>query len=174
MPATKRSLHIRCDRGTKKKLRDLNVEAGIFFAARYNGLKSLFRSKVQWEAGSLFDFPDLVAGWRGARKLNYSTARSALQLKFIVELEIETPRGHSEVNSAQMIWQFNPNTVTAGYAEDWAGFKSIRSYTATHIASHSAGKANFNQLTCQMYLHSFRCSEKNAGHSSAYIKGRLI
>ena len=146
MPATKRSLHIRCDRGTKKELRDLNVEAGIFFATRYNGLKSLFGSKVQWEVGSLFDFPDLVAGWRGARKLNYSTARAALQLKFIVELEIETPRGHSEVNSAQMIWQFNPNTVTAGYAEDWA---RLQEHPLVYCNAHRkplSGKGQFQSV----------------------------
>lgn len=119
-PATERHLRIRCDRGTKKELRDLNADAGIFFATRYRGIKALFGNKVQWEVGSLFDFPDLVASWQAARKLNHSTARAALQLKFIVELEIEVAPGHSEVNSAQMIWQFNPNAAIAGYARDWA------------------------------------------------------
>jgi S-DNA-T family DNA segregation ATPase FtsK/SpoIIIE len=145
-PATERHLRIRCDRGTKKELRDLNVDAGIFFATRYNGLKAVFGNKVQWEVGSLFDFPDLVAGWRAARKLNNSTARAALQLKFIVELEIEVTPGHSEVNSAQMIWQFNPNAVTAGYAQDWA---RLQEHPLVYCNAHRkplSGKAQFQTV----------------------------
>ena len=151
-PATRRNLRIRCDRGTKKELRDLNIEAGIYFATRYNGLKSLFGNKVQWEVGSLFDFPELVAVWRAARKLNYSTARAALQLKFIVELEIEVARGHSEVNSAQMIWQFNPNTVTAGYAQDWL---RLREHPLVYCNAHRkplSGKGQFQSVDLSSVL----------------------
>lgn len=145
-PATERQLRIRCDRGTKKELRDLNVDAGIFFATRYRGMKALFGNKVQWETGSLFDFPDLVAGWRAARKLNYSTARAALQLKFIVELEIEVAPGHSEVNSAQMIWHFDPNAVTAAYAQDWA---RLREHPLVYCDAHRkplSGKGQFQTV----------------------------
>ena len=60
---SKRKLKIRCDRATKKDLRDLNVDAGMYFARRYAGLRSLFGDKVSWSVGQLFDFPALVEGW---------------------------------------------------------------------------------------------------------------
>ncbi len=144
--ATERRLRIRCDRGTKKELRDLNVDAGIFFATRYRGLRFLFGNKVQWEVGSLFDFPDLVEGWRTARKLNNSTARAALQLKFIVELEIEAVPGHSEVTSTQMLWQFNPNAVIAGYAQDWV---RLQEHPLVYCNAHRkplSGKGQFQTV----------------------------
>ena len=119
-PATQRGLRIRCDRGTKRELRDLNIDAGMFFCRRYKGLKSLFGSKVQWEVGKLFDFPELVETWKAARKgVNRSTSRAALQLKFIVELEVHTGPGKSEVYAAQMVWRFDPNSVIAGFEQDW-------------------------------------------------------
>ncbi|TAM79688.1 MAG: hypothetical protein EPN47_17980 [Acidobacteria bacterium] len=145
-PATERHLRIRCDRGTKKELRELNVDAGIFFATRYRGLKALFGNKVQWEVGSLFEFPALVEDWRAARKLNHSTARAALQLKFIVELEIEVAPGHSEVNSAQMIWHFNPDAVIAGYARDWA---RLQEHPLVYCGAHRkplSGKGQFQTV----------------------------
>ena len=59
-----RKLHIRCDRATKRDLRELNVRAGLYFAHRYAGLRRLFGRRVTWEVGDLFDFPKLVEGWR--------------------------------------------------------------------------------------------------------------
>ena len=59
-----RKLHIRCDRATKRDLRELNVQAGLYFAHRYSGLRRLFGRRVTWEVGDLFDFRKLVEGWR--------------------------------------------------------------------------------------------------------------
>ena len=59
-----RRLQIRCDRATKRDLRELNVQAGLYFAHRYAGLRRLFNRRVTWEVGDLFDFPKLVEGWR--------------------------------------------------------------------------------------------------------------
>src|SRR4029079_4514515 len=88
-PSANRKLRIRCDRSNKKELRDLNVDAGLFFATRYRGMKPLFGRKVSWEVGSLLEFPTLVESWQAAKKkLTYSTARTALQLKFLIELEV--------------------------------------------------------------------------------------
>jgi len=44
--STKRRLTIRSERRTKKDLRDLNDDAGLFFAQRYRGLRELFGKKV--------------------------------------------------------------------------------------------------------------------------------
>ena len=78
----KRRLKIRCDRATKKELKDLNVDAGMYFARRYAGVKALFGDQVTWNVGQLFDFPKLVAEWVQQRKapLNRSTAKAGFSL----------------------------------------------------------------------------------------------
>jgi S-DNA-T family DNA segregation ATPase FtsK/SpoIIIE len=120
-PSASRKLRIRCERTNKKELRDFNVDAGLFFARRYKGLKALFGRKVAWEVGSLFDFPELVENWRSTgKKLTVSTARSALHLKFLLELEVTLGTGGSEKYSTQMIWKFNPETVSSEFVEDWS------------------------------------------------------
>ena len=44
MPAGQsRKLRIRCKSATKRDLRNLNVDAGIYFAHRYAGLQTPFR-----------------------------------------------------------------------------------------------------------------------------------
>lgn len=119
---SRRKLKVRCDRATKKDLKELNVDAGLYFAHRYAGLKALFGDRVSWSVGQLFDFPSLVAAWRAQPKtsLNYSVARAALQLKFILELEVELPAGGSQTYAAQLVWKFNPNTVASQCYDDWS------------------------------------------------------
>lgn len=120
-PSANRKLRIRCDRSNKKELRDLNVDAGKFFARRYNGLKTLFGKKVTWEVGSLFDFPTLVDAWKVAnKKLTYSTAKAALQLKFLIQLEVTLDSGGTEKYATQMVWKYNPDTVCSQFADDWS------------------------------------------------------
>jgi S-DNA-T family DNA segregation ATPase FtsK/SpoIIIE len=119
--AISKQLSIRCDRATKRELRDLNVDAGIYFARRYNGLPRLFGTKVKWDVGKLFEFTELVGDWRAANKdLNRSMSRQALQLKFLVELQSEISPGRIDVSSAQMIWKFNSDTVISGFDQDWS------------------------------------------------------
>lgn len=119
-PCISRRLTVRCDSRAKKDLRDLNVEAGLYFARRYCGLRELFGSRVFWEVGDLFNFDSLVEEWKQARKpLNRSTARLALQLKFIVELEVSLQHGGMETHAVQFIWRFNPNSVLSQSVEDW-------------------------------------------------------
>ena len=116
-----RKLHIRCDRATKRDLRELNVQAGLYFAHRYSGLRRLFGRRVTWEVGDLFDFPKLVEGWRkkDGRNLNRSVARTALQLKFTLELETETDTGDIQTCSAQLVWQYEPSSAACQLADDW-------------------------------------------------------
>lgn len=118
-PCIGRKLKIRCDRATKKDLRELNVAAGLYFAQRYRGLKALFGRRVSWDVGPLFEFSDLVESWRETRKrLNDSKARAALQLKFVLEIEVEFEAGATQRYSTQMLWKFNPNTVGSEFAAD--------------------------------------------------------
>ena len=56
MPSSKRKLKISCDRRTKKDLKEINEEAGLFFARRYRGLKEMFGSRVSWDVGDLMSF----------------------------------------------------------------------------------------------------------------------
>ena len=116
-----RTLTIRCDRATKKDLKDLNVDAGLYFATRYRGLRTLLGSRVRWEVGKLFDFPALVDEWRTSRKasLNRSQARAALQLKFLLELEVALPGGGSETHTAQLMWAYDPSRVSSEFVSDW-------------------------------------------------------
>jgi len=118
----RRRLRIRCDRATKKDLRDLNVNAGLYFARRYAGLQGLLGNRVSWSVGQLFSFPALVESWKstGRSPLNYSTARAALQLKFLLDLEVELTTGGTQNYSTQLIWKFNPNTVVSQFYDDWS------------------------------------------------------
>lgn len=119
---SKRKLRIQCDRKTQKDLKELNVDAGLFFVRRYRGLQKLFGNKVVWEVGKLFDFEQLNQIWRSARKpyVNRSIAKSSLQLKFFLELDVVLSNGETDTYSKQLIWVFNPNAVTSEFHEDWS------------------------------------------------------
>ncbi|MGB7157405.1 MAG: FtsK/SpoIIIE domain-containing protein [Tepidisphaeraceae bacterium] len=121
-PGSRRVLRIYSDRRTKRDLKELNVDAGIYFARRYKGLMQLFGRGLKWDVGELFNFPELVETWRGAKRstLNYSTSKSALQLKFVLTLDVELPRGGTQSYSTQLIWKFDPKQVATEFAEDWS------------------------------------------------------
>lgn len=139
-PGTNRRLSIRCDRATKKDLRELNVEAGLFFARRYAGLRSLLGSRVSWNVGQLFEFPKLVDTWLAQARapLTRSTAKTALQLKFVLELEVDPATGGTQSYTTQLVWKFNPNTVSAGFCGDWARLEE-HPLVLCHAGLDSAG-----------------------------------
>ena len=66
-------------------------------------------------------FEALSEQWKRATKpyVNRSTARAALQLKFLLELEIELSTGTTETTSKQLIWTYNPNAVASEFPGDW-------------------------------------------------------
>ena len=121
MPSSKRRLRITCDRRTKKDLKELNVDAGLFFARRYRGLKELFGNRVSWDVGDLMKFEALDKQWRSAPRayVNRSVAKSALQLKFLLELEVELTTGATETYSKQLVWRYDTNAIAGEFAEDW-------------------------------------------------------
>ena len=120
-PDAKRRITIRCDRATKKDLReDLNVTAGLFFAFRYRGLRELLGPKVKWEVGKLFEYSDLVDEWKLAgKKTNQSSSAAALQLAFKIELDAELPGDRLEKYVTQLVWKFDPETVATQIVDDW-------------------------------------------------------
>jgi DNA segregation ATPase FtsK/SpoIIIE, S-DNA-T family len=121
MPSSKRHLRITCDRRTKKDLRELNEDAGLYFASRYRGLKELFGSRVTWDIGDLLNFDALSYQWRKAPRpyVNRSVAKAALQLKFLLELEIELSSGTTETCHKQLIWTYEPNSIACEFQSDW-------------------------------------------------------
>lgn len=122
MPSSKRKLKIISDRRTKKDLKDLNVDAGLYFARRYRGLKALFGQRVTWDYGELLNFEALSEIWRTAQKpfVNRSVGKSALQLKFLLELEVELSTGSTETFFKQLIWTYDPNAIASEFPGDWS------------------------------------------------------
>ncbi|MBX3319176.1 MAG: DNA translocase FtsK [Nitrospira sp.] len=121
MPSSKRRLKITCDRRTKKDLKDLNEDVGLFFARRYRGLKALFGNRASWDIGDLMNFEALSDQWRKAAKpyVNRSVAKSALQLKFLLELEVELSTGSIETYFKQLVWTYDPNAIASEFPNDW-------------------------------------------------------
>ena len=148
LTATKRRLTIRSDRRTKKDLRDLNNDAGLFFVQRYRGLRELFGKRVSWDLGELMNFHALSDQWRKASKayVNRSTAKAALQLKFFLELDVETSTGTTDTTVKQLVWSYDPNSIASEFPGDW-------SRLTEHALVHSrvsrepvSGKGRFQSL----------------------------
>jgi DNA segregation ATPase FtsK/SpoIIIE, S-DNA-T family len=120
--STKRHLTIRSDRKTKKDLRDLNNDAGLFFVQRYRGLRELFGKRVSWDLGDLMNFATLSDLWRKSTKayVNRSTSKAALQLKFYLELEVETSTGTTDTRVKQLVWSYDPNSIAGEFPGDWS------------------------------------------------------
>lgn len=117
-----RMLRVRCDQATKRDLKGINTDAGLYFALRYAGLPALFGPRVKWELGSLPDFAEVVAEWRRTKDKaasNRSVAKAALQLKFQIELETLSATGDSSVVSAQLIWRYQPDNIASQLVDDW-------------------------------------------------------
>jgi DNA segregation ATPase FtsK/SpoIIIE, S-DNA-T family len=145
--STKRRLTIRSDRRTKKDLRDVNNDAGLFFAQRYRGLRELFGKRVSWDLGELLNFPTLSDLWRKSSKayVNRSTAKAALQLKFYLELTVETTTG-TDITVKQLIWSYDPNSTAAEFPGDWSRLVEhplLRSRVSREPVS---GKGRFQSL----------------------------
>ena len=121
MPSSKRRLRVSCDRRTKRDLKELNEDAGLFFARRFRGLKPLLGNRVSWDVGDLMAFDALAEQWRKASKpyVNKSTAKSALQLKFLLELDLELSSGSTDTIFKQMVWTYDPNSIASEFPGDW-------------------------------------------------------
>jgi len=118
-----RILTVASDRRSPRELRELNEEAGLYFARRYAGLRDQFGAGVRWDMDRLLDFPALARSWRTSRdsksKPNDSEARAALQIKFTVTLQSQTITGDSDKAWTQFIWRYDPKWITSGLVGDW-------------------------------------------------------
>lgn len=122
MVGVKRHLTIRCDLATKRDLRGLNTEAGLFFSLRYAGLQKLLGPGVSTEFGALMDYPAVLQAWRESKdksSVNRSVAKAALQLRFHLELETTDFDGGTTTASAQLIWKYRPDVISSQLADDW-------------------------------------------------------
>jgi DNA segregation ATPase FtsK/SpoIIIE, S-DNA-T family len=121
LQSSKRRLKITGDQRTKRDLKDLNEDVGLFFARRYRGLKALFGNRVAWDIGDLMNFEALSNQWRKATKpyVNRSVAKSALRLKFLLELEVELSTGTTETYFKQFVWTYDPNAIASEFPNDW-------------------------------------------------------
>ncbi len=119
--SSERRLLIYTDRRNAKDLKQLNRDAGLFFAFRYRGLKELIGKSASWEVGKLFEFPELDRTWIEGKKpfRNRSVAKAALQLKFYLDLDVKLSQGTTEKYSKQLIWKFNPNAISSELFPDW-------------------------------------------------------
>ncbi|MDE0041561.1 MAG: DNA translocase FtsK, partial [Candidatus Poribacteria bacterium] len=111
---------IRCGRRSRRDLRDLNTEAGLYFSTRYRGLPTLFGPKVTWapEFNQLFSFSELVETWRGesGSRLCESTAKAARQIKFTIELSASDDTAN---HATQLIWEFDLGCITTQFHGDF-------------------------------------------------------
>jgi DNA segregation ATPase FtsK/SpoIIIE, S-DNA-T family len=125
---SRRTITIASDRRTPRDLRELNQDAGMYFAHRYAGLKDLFGARVIWDMDRLLDYRALAETWRANRdpksRPSDSEARHALQIKFTVTLESESLRGVTDQASAQFIWRYDPRWITSGLVGDWGRLAS--------------------------------------------------
>ena len=151
LPTSKRRMRIACDSRTKRDLKDLNEDAGLYFARRYRGLRELLGSRVTWDVGELFDFESLTAMWRSASKphVNKSVARAAVQLKFRLELQVQLSNGDTEVFFRQFTWIYEPNSIASEFAGDLG--RLLRHPLVHGVVNREpvSGKGRFQSLDLQ-------------------------
>src|SRR5581483_4589501 len=91
-------------------------------ARRYGGIKEIFGNRVAWDIGDLMNFEALSNQWRKASRpyVNRSVAKAALQLKFLLELEIEPEASAPLTFRKQLVWKYDPVAVSSELPGDWA------------------------------------------------------
>jgi len=104
-------LRIRTRKETKKNWMDLNEDVGLFFCIAYRGMDRLTSYKIEWNTHYLFRFDELVSEWRKRTdyKKNISTAKTAVQIEFYIELINKDMPG--DKNDIKLIWHGNPSLI---------------------------------------------------------------
>lgn len=153
-----RKLKIKCESATKRDLRSLNYEAGLYFAHRYAGLRRLFGGMIDWDVGDLFEFDKLVSDWKkgdkAKNKLNTSTAKPALQLRFVVELETTTDEDSIQKHSTQLIWRYNPSSVASQLVDDW-GRLTQNPFTACRTQREFTAEKSIDLANVKTFMPAF-------------------
>lgn len=118
-PVGKKQLLIKVNKGkSNNKWLELNADLGRYFCTRYRGLPELTAPTVRWETEKLFQFEEVLA-WahEKGKKTSSSAARSATEIKFIIELRHQVGLGE-EVQSVQLIWRDNTEAIGAELSGD--------------------------------------------------------
>ncbi|MGF7048385.1 S-DNA-T family DNA segregation ATPase FtsK/SpoIIIE [Paenibacillus sp. DS2015] len=108
-----KSLKIRTQKTTSKKSwLELNEDVALYFCSAYRGLEKLTNWQVKWETHYLFKY-DQLADERKQKenKKNSSTAKSAIQIAFYIELTYHNLQGTRQTNEVKLIWQGNPSSI---------------------------------------------------------------
>ncbi|AFZ55467.1 FtsK/SpoIIIE domain-containing protein [Cyanobacterium aponinum] len=95
---------------TKSKWLGINTEVGLYFCTKYRGIEQLTTPNIIWETGWLFNYDQLIeeTKQKGKYKENQSIAKTAIEIKFYVELESNISAGKPKI---QLIWKANPNAI---------------------------------------------------------------
>lgn len=131
----RKSLVIECARQKPRQWEEVNEKAAFYFAQRYRGLPALLGHDARWEPANLFELaasdPEPRDGKKPKGDKRRSNARAANQIKFTVSLGV---RGEEdEAVSAQVIWTFEPQSIFAAFAGDWADV-GLKPFTACGVA----------------------------------------
>lgn len=117
--ADSRKLQIEIGRRSKREWSEMNSDAADYFLFRYRGLKTLLGSAVSWDPSHVFDRTDQGVDEEAPARRNTSASRNANQMKMTVSLTIQVGRREEEF-STQVIWTFNPNSISSECASDWS------------------------------------------------------
>lgn len=102
-----KSLKIRTQKtNSKKSWMDLNEDVALYFCCAYRGLEKLTDWQVNWETHHLFKYDQLVVERKQKENnKNTSSARTATQIAFYIELTYQDLMGTKQKNDVKLIWQ---------------------------------------------------------------------
>lgn len=146
--STLRTLRISADKRHPRDLRELNRDAGLFFAFRYRGFRELVGRAVIWDVGKLFDFAELDETWRAASKphWNRSVAKQAIQIRFFFELDVHLSNGAEASYTKQLVWKFNPSAISSELYHDWNRLMEHPLVRCTAHRELVSGKGRFQSI----------------------------
>lgn len=133
-PEGERILRFTVNKGRKEWRERFNYDAGCFFSAMYRGLKELMGAKVDWKVtrmtmtdlpDPLFDFERYfskekeIATERNKKlKTQGSLSRSAMQIKFDVELLRVSDGVETKLAKTQLLWSYKPTSIGLSMVAD--------------------------------------------------------
>jgi S-DNA-T family DNA segregation ATPase FtsK/SpoIIIE len=108
-----RQLRIRSDKRTVHELKTLNEDAGLSFSLLYRALPKVLPASITWDIGELFNYESHHSEWRKLPRprLNRSTAKAALRIRFYLEFHVTQANGSESVFTKQLVWTFSPSGV---------------------------------------------------------------
>ncbi|MEV5029607.1 FtsK/SpoIIIE domain-containing protein [Paenibacillus sp. LPE1-1-1.1] len=108
-----KSMKIRTQKtNSKKSWLDLNEDVALYFCSAYKGLEKLTDWQVKWETHYLFKYDQLATERKQKEnKKNTSSAKSAIQIVFYIELTYHDLQGTTQKNDVKLIWQGDPSGI---------------------------------------------------------------